>query len=68
MNRDGLSWTLCREVACRFPTLHRYKREVDVPLLLTGAAERASVVLKLDRGEREVICAAVRVTNEQVAA
>ncbi len=68
VNRDGLSWTLCREVAERFPTLLRYKRTGDLPLLLTGVVERNRVVLKLGRHEREVICASVRVTDEQPVA
>lgn len=67
VNRDGLSWSLCPEVAARFPKLNRYRRAGDVPLLLTGTAERSRVVLKLHRKEREVICAAVQVTGEQPA-
>lgn len=65
VNRDGLSWTLSREVAVRFPTQNRYRRTGDVPLLLTGAVERQRLVLKLDRKEREAICASVQVTDEQ---
>lgn len=64
VNRDGLSWTLCREVAARFATLNRYKRPGDSPLILTGTVERERMVLKLDRKEREAICAAVQVTDE----
>jgi hypothetical protein len=65
VNRDGLSWTLCQDIATRFPTLKRYRRNGDVPLLLRGRIDRARAVLMLGRNEREVICPIVEVTDEQ---
>jgi hypothetical protein len=59
-NKKGLSWTLRREIAERFPTLMRY-RQRGLPLLLIGTAHRSRCVLKLGRNEDEIICADVRV-------
>lgn len=68
INAGGLSWTLCRETAAKFPALNRYRRNGDTPLVLTGTVTRARAVLKLGRSEREVICTAVLVHDEQVIA
>ena len=65
VNRSGLSWTLSRDVAAQFPSFMRYRRDGDAPLLLTGTVPRSRVVLKLDRKEREAVCAAVTVTREE---
>ena len=65
INRHGLSWTLCKETAAAFPTLNRYRRNGDTPLLLTGTAPRDRAVLKLGRSEREVICPNVEIRSEQ---
>lgn len=65
VNRAGLSWTLSREVAERFPKLKRYRRTDDTPLLLTGQAIRSRSVMKLDRDEQEVVSAEIRVVVEQ---
>jgi hypothetical protein len=65
VNAEGLSWTLCRKTATRFPTMNRYRRPEDTALLLTGTTLRTRAVLKLDRGECEVICPAVKVLHEQ---
>ena len=54
-NRQGLSWSLSRDVAARFPTLNRYRVEGHQPLLLTGRVKKARAVLKLGRNEQEII-------------
>lgn len=59
-NRDGLSWTLSKDVAERFTTLLRYCQPDHEPLLLTGRVNKADVVMKVDREEQEIIAAQVR--------
>lgn len=55
-NKWGLSWSLDREQAARFPFLHRYEQE-DQALLVRATVSKSEVVaLKVDRGETEVIC------------
>lgn len=59
-NRAGLSWSLRREVAARFPTLARYRGPFgEMPLLRRGYARRERVILKLDREEAEIVAAIV---------
>ena len=54
-NRRGMSWTLERDVAERFPSLTRY-RGPGQPLLVTGHVKRADVAfITLDREESEVV-------------
>jgi hypothetical protein len=55
INRHGLSWSTDIGIAASFPTLVRYSRPGDKPLLLRAAAYRDRAVLKLDRDESEVI-------------
>jgi hypothetical protein len=53
-NKLGLSWSLDRQIAARFPFLNRY-RQAD-PLLVTGKVHKRHVLaVKLDRDESEVI-------------
>jgi hypothetical protein len=53
-NLLGLSWTLSRAVAKRFPVLRRYR--ADYPLLVCAEVPRELVVaVKLDRNEKEVV-------------
>lgn len=59
INSDGLSWSLCRDTALGFTSLHRYHRPGETPLLITGRVPRQTCVLKLDRNEQEVISADV---------
>ena len=56
VNVDGLSWSLCPEIASRFPTLARYKPPIGRrPLLATAeVAKRRVTAVKLDRGEQEI--------------
>ncbi len=54
-NADGLSWSTTREVAARFPLLNRYRVDGQVPILIEARVRRQHAVLKLDRGESEVI-------------
>jgi hypothetical protein len=49
-NRDGLSYSLSRDVAARFPFRHRYRAKGQ-PLLLKARMRRSQVVVKLDRHE-----------------
>jgi hypothetical protein len=53
-NPDGLSWSLDRKTAARFPFQLRYR--AASPVLVTGTVARADILaLKFDRNEREVI-------------
>ena len=65
VNRAGLSWTMDRTVAERFPTLNRYRLRDQQPLLRTGTVRRDRIVLKLCRNEREVIAHHVRILKEE---
>ncbi len=53
-NANGLSWSLDESVARRFPLLHRY-RASGRPILLQAIVKRNDVVLKMGRGEAEII-------------
>lgn len=56
-NKWGLSWSLDRAVAAKFPGLHRYCRPSEPPLLVRAKIAKAKVIaLKLDREEAEIIC------------
>lgn len=56
LNKWGLSWSLDRETAARFPTINRY-RQAGQPLLVTATAPRNNIAfVKLDRDEQEVVC------------
>jgi len=53
-NIQGLSWSVRRQIAERFPFLSRY--QVQEPLLVTVKVNKADVVaVKLDRDEAELI-------------
>lgn len=55
-NKWGMSWSLDKEVAERFPFLNRY-RSSGRPLLVKARIQKQDIVaLKLDRNESEVIC------------
>ena len=54
INKLGISWSLNREIATRFPFSQRY--HTDQPLLLTATISKDRVAaLKLGRAEQEVI-------------
>lgn len=54
-NKWGLSWSLDRAVAAKFPTNHRYQQEGQ-PLLVKARVRRDEIIaLKNDRGEAEII-------------
>ncbi len=57
VNLNGLSWSLCLEVASKFPALMRYMPPKGRrPLLVTGeVAKRRVIAVKLDRKEREIV-------------
>lgn len=55
LNKWGLSWTLDRATACRFPFLNRYWQEGQA-LLVTARAKKSDLIaLKQDRDELEII-------------
>jgi hypothetical protein len=55
VNRDGICYSLDRDVALKFAgQYHRY-RASGTPVLVTAKCRRSRAVLKLDRGEQEVI-------------
>jgi hypothetical protein len=54
-NKWGLSWSLDRETAAKFPALHRYQHEGQPILVRAIASKRHIAALKLDRGEAEII-------------
>lgn len=60
-NQDGLSWSMSRDVAQRFPSYWRYRHPDRVPLLLVGDVQKDDCILKLDRNEQEIICHTVKV-------
>lgn len=66
INRDGLSWTLDRDIAERLPTLNRYRREGEFPLLLIGVVDKSRIVFKNDRKEKEVIAVGVEIRDQVV--
>jgi hypothetical protein len=66
INRSGLSWTLDRAIAERFPTIIRYWRSDDQPLLLTGTVSRERVVLTHGRGEQEIIAPKVKIISTEL--
>ena len=55
INRHGLSWSTDINIAAHFPTLTRYKRPSEQPLLLRAIAYRDRAVAKHGRSEGEVI-------------
>lgn len=54
-NKWGLSWSMDRATAERFPTLIRYRQEGQPLLVKAKVAKQDIIALKLDRGESEVI-------------
>ena len=55
INRHGLSWSTDINIAAHLPTLMRYKRPGERPLLLRAIAYRDRAVAKHGRSEDEVI-------------
>lgn len=62
-NVDGLSWTTSRDTAAKFPFLNRYRQSEKHALLIEAMCKRSGAVLKLDRGEDEVITYEVEVLS-----
>ena len=55
-NRNGFSWTIKRETAATFTTLHRYHHPDAEPLLLQGRVRRRDILfVKLERQESEIV-------------
>lgn len=55
-NQDGLSWTLCKKTAQTFPTLNRYRKDGQTPLLLERTISKYEVIaFKGARQEQEII-------------
>lgn len=61
INRAGLSWSTDRTIAERFPFFNRYARHYlgEQPILRHGTVRKERAVLKLDRGEVEIIAPCV---------
>jgi hypothetical protein len=66
VNMDGISWSLDKEIASKFPTYHRYR--VKHPVLITATVKKSKIIaLKLDRKEQEVITfSAKRISVEEL--
>ena len=61
-NKCGLSWSLERATAERFPFLHRYRAEGQ-PLLVRAEVRKGDIIaLKLDRDEAEIITASPKIS------
>lgn len=54
-NKWGLSWSIDRGMAERFPTLHRYRQEGQALLVTARITKDRIIALKGDRGEAEII-------------
>ena len=55
-NDAGLSWSLSRDIAASFPRLMRYHHPEHEAFVYEATANKRDCILKLDRGEREIIC------------
>lgn len=63
-NKRGLSWSLKREVAERFPFVNRYRQTEGRPLLIKASVSKKSVIAsKIDRDEAEIIANDVRIIS-----
>jgi len=58
-NARGLSWSLDESIAREFPFKHRY-RAPGKPVLLEAILKKAEVILKMGRGEAEIIAMPAR--------
>lgn len=54
-NRDGLSWTTCKEVAEKITTMTRYGPKGHTSSVIKATIKKAGVVYKVDRNEFEMI-------------
>lgn len=54
-NKWGLSWSLDRETAAKFPTKHRYKQEGQALLVKSSLRRDDVIALKLARSEAEIV-------------
>ncbi len=59
-NKNGLSWTLDKNIALRFPTLNRYRQQGQA-LLVTGKVKKTDGILFLERNESEILSSRVKV-------
>jgi hypothetical protein len=56
LNKWGLSWTLSETIAKEFPSLNRYRRDEDSPIIVKAVVKKENIkAIKLDREEQEVI-------------
>lgn len=61
-NRNGVSWSLDKEVARKFPFLNHYKQVY--PAVITGTVKKKNILaVKLDRDEKEIISFKVKETG-----
>jgi len=61
-NLNGLSWSLCRDMAISFTTFTNYQG-IGKPHLLSGKVNRKDAVLKLERGELEIFSDLVEIID-----
>ncbi len=55
-NKWGISWSLSKEVAEKFPTQHRYKQPDQQAILVTAQVKKSQIkAILLDRQEQEVL-------------
>ena len=64
-NKRGLSYSLKRDIAAKFPFLARF-RDMGLPVLVTVRMLRSRAVLKLDREEQELIVINPRIINVEL--
>lgn len=55
INKWGLSWSLDRDIAVRFPSLHRYRGDGPALLITAEIPKRNIIAIKLGGNEQEVI-------------
>lgn len=64
-DKTGLSFTLSREVAMKFPFYNRYRAET--PVVITADVPKKYAVLKMDRNEDEIIaCGPVSIVSTEL--
>jgi hypothetical protein len=64
-DREGFSFSLCEQMARKFPFLNRYKAKV--PALIVADIPKERAVLKMDRNEEEIIaCGAFSIVTIEI--
>lgn len=64
-NMDGLSWSLDKKIAIKFPSLRRYRQDGQ-PLIISSKVNVRNVcALKLDRNEQEIIAWTPQIVSKE---